>query len=325
MACMKKSSEKSLISQGQKCTDPLDYAVHPYESMRRYSELLGLKYDMARTRHAYYRAMRLIHEHCRCDPALIDEAQLRHYLLHVKVHRKWAPKTIRQSAASARIFYVELMGKEDWKVFAQINAKDRDSLPAVLTRREVIEVLHSVRLRRYRIPLKLIYCAGLRLTECLNLTVHDISADQGKLWVRKGKGGKDRMVPICDVMLEDLRRYWRFHRNKRLLFPNAGRGPCLPENLAARMRVSTTPIPVSSLQLALRKACRERGITGASVHTLRHSFATHLVEAGASLHTVQALLGHSHIQTTMLYMHLTHRCEQDSRALIEALSQDLPR
>jgi site-specific recombinase XerD len=322
---MTQSSEKTLVSQGQKYTDPLDYAVHPYDSMRSFSELLALKYDMPRTRHAYYRALRLIHEHCQCDPALITEDQLRHYLLHVKVHRKWAPKTIRQSAASARLFFVEQMGYEDWKVFSQINAKDRDSLPAVLTRTQVIELLRSVRLRRYRIPLKLIYCAGLRLSECLNLTVSDISAEEGKLWVRKGKGGKDRMVPISRVMLEDLRRYWCVHRNKRLIFPNAGRGPCLPEKLAARMQRAITPIPVSSLQSALRKACRERGITEASVHTLRHSFATHLVEAGASLPSVQALLGHSHIQTTMVYMHLTHRCEQDSRALIEALSLELPR
>ena len=116
---MKISSEKTLVSQGQKCTDPLDYAVHPYESMQRFSELLALKYDMPRTRHAYYRAMRLIHEHCRCDPALITEAQLRDYLLHVKIHRKWALQTIRRSAASARFFFVELMGHEDWKVFSQ--------------------------------------------------------------------------------------------------------------------------------------------------------------------------------------------------------------
>jgi integrase/recombinase XerD len=293
--------------------------------MRRFAEFLTLRYDMPRTRHAYYRDMRLLHEHCKCDPALILESDFRDYILHVKSIRKWAPKTIRQSAASARLFFVELFKHTDWTVFSQIHAKDHEKLPTVLSRSQVIALLRSVRLRRYRIPLKLIYCAGLRLSECLNLTIHDIRGDEGKLWIRNGKGGKDRMVPISMVMVDDLRRYWSFHKNPLLIFPNVGRGPCSPDQLSLRMRQSTTPIPISSLQRLLRVARDDLGIPGSTVHSLRHSFATHLVEEGASLHTVQALLGHRHIETTMIYMHLTHRSEQDSRALIERLSCDLPR
>ena len=96
----------------------------------------------------------------------------------------------------------------------------------MLTRDQVKALLGHVRLRRYRIPLKLIYCCGLRLSECLCLTVHDILGDERKLWVRKGKGQKDRMVPLASTMVEDLRRYWRVHRNPLLLFPNVGRGAC---------------------------------------------------------------------------------------------------
>ena len=305
--------------------DPIEYEVHPYPSMRSFAELLALRFDTPRTRHCYYRDLRLIHEHCATDPALITEEQLRDYILHVKTKKLWKPKTIRQTAASARIFFVDQMGHEDWKVFSQIRCKDHDELPVVLTREQVRNLLVHIRLRRYRIPLKLIYCAGLRVSECLNLTIHDIRGDEGKLWIRRGKGCKDRMVPLAPTMVEDLRRYWAFHRHPLLLFPNVGRGHCTPDRVAARMHAATSPMPISSLQTLMVGARRVLGIPEASLHTLRHSFATHLVEAGASLHAVQALLGHKHINTTMVYLHLTHRSEEDSRNLMAELCRGLPR
>jgi len=218
-----------------------------------------------------------------------------------------------------------MLGREDWKIFGQIRTKDHDELPVVLTRGQVMRLLEHVRLRRYRIPLKLIYCCGLRLSECLNLTVHDILGADGKLVVRGGKGGKDRMVPLAPTMLDDLRRYWAIHRNPVLVFPNVGRGACGPHQVAGRMRQATAPMPHSSLQRLLVEARKQLDIPGASPHSLRHSFATHLVEAGASMHTLQALLGHKNINTTMIYLHLTHRSEQDSRALVEKLCRELPR
>jgi len=309
---------------GQRHRDPLDYN-HPYDSMRRYAELLALRHDCLRTRHSYYRAMRLLHEHFRRDPATLGEDQFRDYILYVKTRKAWKPKTIRQTVACARLFFVEMLGFSEWKVFSQIRTRDHDELPAVLTRSQVTRLLGSIRLRRYRTPVKLIYCAGLRLSECLSLTVHDIQGDEGKLLVRGGKGAKDRMVPLGAEMIEDLRRYWKFHRHPVLLFPNAGRGPCSPDKLAARMRRATAPMPVGSLQRLVVVARKELGIPAATVHTLRHSFATHLIEAGASLHTVQSLLGHKQINTTMIYLHVTHRSDQNSRALIEELTQGLPR
>lgn len=309
---------------GRRHRDPLVYN-HPYDSMRRYAELLAVRHDSARTRHSYYRAMRLVHEHFGADPATLGEDQFRDYILHVKTRKAWRPKTIRQTVACARLFFVEMMERSEWKVFSQIRTRDHDELPAVLTREQVTRLLRSIRLRRYRIPVKLIYCAGLRLCECLSLTIHDILGDEGKLMVRGGKGSKDRMVPLAAEMVEDLRRYWAFHRHPVLLFPNAGRGPCTPEKLAGRMRRATAPMPVSSLQRLIVVARKELGIPDATVHTLRHSFATHLIEAGASLHTVQSLLGHKQIATTMVYLHVTHRSDQNSRALVEGLTNGLPR
>jgi len=305
--------------------DPLDYEHHPYLSMKRFAEHLALRYDAARTRHSYYRDLRLIQEYFDADPAGLTEEQFRDYILWVKTKKRWKPKTIRQTAASAKFFFVGMLGREDWKVFSQIRTKDHDELPVVLTRNQVRELLVHVRLRRYRIPLKLIYCCGLRLSECLSLTIHDVRGDERKLWIRSGKGGRDRMVPVASTMVEDLRRYWSVHRHPLLLFPNAGRGHSTPEKVAARMHAATSPMPISSIQRLMRAARHELDIPGATAHTLRHSFATHLVEAGASLHTVQALLGHRQINTTMVYLHLTHRSEQESLRFVEDLCKDLPR
>lgn len=309
---------------GQDYSDPLVYQ-HPYESMRRYAELLALRHDSLRTRHSYYRAMRLLHEYHGRDPALLEEEALRDYLLHVKQIKKWKPKTIRQTLACARLFFIEMLGHNEWKVFSQVRTRDHDELPAVLTREQVTRLLRAIRLRRYRTPVKLIYCAGLRLSECLSLTVHDIFGEEGKLMVRGGKGGRDRMVPLAQEMVEDLRRYWAFHRHPLLLFPHAGRGSCTPDRLAKRMHEATGPMPISSLQRLIVVARKELDLPHATVHTLRHSFATHLIESGASLHTVQALLGHRQIATTMVYLHVTHRSEQNSRALVEGLTRGLPR
>ena len=305
--------------------DPLNYDSHPYPSMLRFAQHLALQFDTPRTRHSYYRQMRLMHEFCQCDPLVITEERLRDYILHVKTVKLWKPKTIRQSAAAAKLFFIGMLEHTEWKIFSQIRTRDEEAHPAVLTRAEIIRLLDHIRLRRYRIPIKLIYCCGLRLSECLALTIHDIDAAEGKLWIRMGKGRKDRMVPISQTMIQDLRRYWKIHRHPLLLFPNSGRGDNDPALTAARMRQAIRPMPVSSLQRLMVEARKALNIPVCTVHTLRHSFATHLVEAGASLHTVQSLLGHRHIDTTMIYLHLTHRSEQDSRALVETLCRELPR
>jgi len=112
--------------------NPVDYQ-HPYPSMSRYGDFLALRYDANRTRHAYYRHLRLIHEHLACDPATITEAQLRDYFLFVKLQKHWKPKTIRQALAAAKMFFIELLGQPGWTVFSQIRTKDHDTLPAVLT------------------------------------------------------------------------------------------------------------------------------------------------------------------------------------------------
>ncbi len=303
--------------------NPVDYK-HPYPSMAQLADLLALRYDANRTRYSYYRQVRLIHQHFSCDPSTLTEAQLREYFLFVKLKKHWKPKSIRPALASAKVFFVELLGKSDWRIFSQIRTKDHDTLPAVLTRQQVQSLLAHIHLRRYRTPLKLIYCCGLRLSECLGLTIHDIRGKENKLLVRQGKGAKDRVVPLPTPMYEELRRYWAFHRHPLLLFPNVGRGGRDPKVLAERMRQATGPMPCNSLQRLVVLARKQLNLPAASVHSLRHSFATHLLESGAHLHTIQKLLGHAQIDSTMVYLHLTHQTSQDALRLVEELCQGLP-
>jgi len=305
--------------------NPVDYQ-HPYPSMARFADHLALSYDANRTRHSYYRQLRLIHQHLGCDPINITEAQLRDYFLFVKLQKQWKPKSIRQALAAASMFFVNLFGHADWTVFSQIRTKDHDTLPEVLTRQQVHDLLAHIRLRRYRTPLKLIYCCGLRLSECLGLTIHDILGKENKLLIRHSKGHKDRVLPLPTSMYEELRRYWSFHRHPLLIFPNAGRGDNnSPESLARRMHTATGPMPCSSLQRLVIVARKQLNLPAASVHSLRHSFATHLLEAGAHLHTIQKLLGHKQITSTMVYLHLTHQTSQDALRLMDQLCRGLPR
>lgn len=304
--------------------NPIDYR-HPHDSMARFAQFLALHYDANRTRHAYYRQLRLMHEHLGGDPATFTETQLRDYFLFVKLNKLWQPKSIRQALAAARMFYIDLLGHSNWTLFSQIRTRDHDRLPAVLTRRQVHDLLTLIRLRRYRTPLKLIYCCGLRLSECLGLTIHDILGRDNKLLIRGGKGLRDRVVPLPTCLYLELRDYWRFHCHPLLIFPNVGRGDNNPQSLAARMHNATSPMPCSSLQRLLILARKQLNLPAASVHSLRHSFATHLLEAGAHLHTIQKLLGHKQITTTMVYLHMTHQSSQDALRLMDQLCRELPR
>jgi site-specific recombinase XerD len=136
--------------------------------------------------------------------------------------------------------------------------------------------------------------------------------------VHRGKGAKDRFVPLPESTLHTLRRHWASHRHPRLLFPAVGRG----RNQAA---LADGPMPKSSVQGAFRQAKGEAGLRkrGLSVHTLRHSYATHLLEAGVNLRVIQQYLGHSQLETTMIYLHLTRTGQEDAYARINTLMGDL--
>lgn len=322
--CSHPSNPTGYRTTGREFKNPVDYE-HPYESMKSFAQFLALRYDANRTRHSYYRQMRLVHEHCTCDPATIIEDQLRDYFLFVKLDKHWKSKTIRQAVAACRMFFIDMLGHAPWALFSQIRTPDHDFLPAILSRDQVGHLLDHIRLRRYRTPIKLIYLCGLRLSECLALTWHEIDGPGHKLTILNSKGHQDRVVPLPTPMWRELQGYWSFHRHPLLLFPNVGRGDNNPKSLAARMHQALGPMPPSSLQRLMVVARKQLNIPGASIHSLRHSFATHMLEAGAHLATIQKLLGHKQINSTMVYLHLTHQTTKDALGLMDELYRGLPR
>jgi site-specific recombinase XerD len=181
----------------------------------------------------------------------------------------------------------------------------------------VRQILGYLKLPRYKVSLTTIYSCGLRLQEGTNLHVADIDSARHLLHVRHVKGAKDRYVPLPERTLQLLRGYWMSHRNPLLLFPSPGHGD-IP------LSTSTEPMARSSVQDAFHAALKESRINKlASVHTLRHSWATHLLEAGVNLRLIQEWLGHSSATTTSLYTHLTARAEELGRQTIEDLMSDL--
>jgi integrase len=270
-----------------------------------------------RTQQAYTRALRMLVDFCGKPPAAISEAELEAYFLHRRNVDRWSPNTMRICYCGIRFFFVQVL-RRDWHLFQILRAKNESRLPAVLSREEVRKVLACVRMPHNYAYLTTVYACGLRLTEALHLEVSDIDSSRMMLHVHRGKGAKDRFVPLPKTTLAILRAHWKTHRHPRLLFPALGRD-------GRSAAGATTPMAISSVQGAFRGAKRQAGIAkrGVSIHTLRHSHATHLLEAGVNLRVIQHNLGHASLETTMVYLHLTRKGHEDAYALIDALMGDL--
>jgi len=190
-------------------------------------------------------------------------------------------------------------------------------LPVVLSTDEVRRVLGCLRRPRYRVCLTTIYCCGSRLQEGVHLQVRDIDGDRMVVHVRHGKGAKDRYVPLPEWTLKMLRQHWSTHRHPVWLFP-------APIRAALPPSAAIGPMSVSGVQRAFKAALQESGIQKpATVHTLRHSYATHLLEAGINLRLIQAYLGHSSPQATAIYTHLTRKTEDLAAEAINRVMGDL--
>ena len=217
-----------------------------------------------------------------------------------------------------------------WTVFGEIRISQPFVLPVVLARQEVAAVLGAVREPRFSACLRLIYHCGLRVGEATRIEVRDLQdshTDHPRLHVRNGKGGKDRFVPMSPGMVAELRQWWCTHRHPKLLFASPGRGWAdRTESLSQVMGKATEPMSVSSVQMAFKLARGQSGINSAATpHTLRHSYATHLLEEGVSLRQISQYLGHESLDTTVIYTHLTSISEAKTRAALQTLHHALKR
>lgn len=279
------------------------------ERMRQDLQLAGLSEG---TQGAYLRVVRQLADHFHTPPDRLSEHQVRDFLLHLKNDRHLASATLIVAYSGIRFFYSHTAPR-DWPTLQRLRVPRDKTLPDVLSVAEVRRLIDAVRMPHYQTYFWTVYSLGLRRTEGLHLQVRDIDAARMMVHVHLGKGAKDRYVPLPSRTLTMLRAYWATHRHPVWLFPATGRGPGLAT-------AADGPMPRSSVQKALQRVVKELGFQKAiSVHTLRHSYATHLLEAGINLRLIQQYLGHSSLRTTMVYLHLTAASHERASARIEEL------
>jgi site-specific recombinase XerD len=250
-----------------------------------------------RTQEVYVIAVRQLAKHYGKSPDLITEEELRQYFLYLKNEKQYTHSSMTVALCAIKFFYQYTLQRE-WTTLAVARPPRERKLPVVLSRQEVHRILNCLRRPYYRVCLSTIYSCGLRLHEGVHLQVSHIDSDRMLIHVR-GKGNKDRYVPLPQRTLHMLREYWVTHRHPVWIFPDR-----------RDMTHATTPLNKSGVRYAFEVALKESGVQKrATVHTLRHSWATHLLEAGVNLRQLQVWLGHSSLSTTAVYTHLTRLSE----------------
>jgi site-specific recombinase XerD len=285
------------------------------DRMRQDMQLRGLA---TRTQQAYLEAVTGVATFCKRPPNALDtltEGELRQYFLHLVQERHVSRSTLLQRRSGLR-FFVETTLHQTWPVLDLVRPAKRRTLPVVLSLAEVRTLLGLVRDLRVRMCLTTIYSCGLRLSEGTHLTTHDIDGTRMVIRIRRGKGGQDRYVPLAERVLALLRAYWR---------ATASRYPQLPgEQWVFPNRHATGPLGATTVQKTVIAVVRASGLQKhVSVHTLRHSYATHLLEHGVHLRAIQELLGHQSPSTTAIYTHITPTVTSALHATVNSLMATL--
>jgi len=274
-----------------------------------------------RSKTEYLRQVRKLGEHYSGrELGGITEREVFDYLIHLRDVQKLRPSTLNQAVVALRMFYRDYL-RHKWILWERFEIRRDQPLPVVLTRGEVRQLLRSVRSGRFRAVITLMYHCGLRVSEAVAVKPAHIDAGRGVLRIVEGKGGKAREVPISPEMVRRLRVYWKFHRNPRWIFPGVGRGwKERTRSLSRAMSEAREAMSVSAVQNALRMTLAGSGLKkNATCHTLRHSFATHLLEDGVSIRQVSAYLGHANLNSTLVYLHLTEISHERGRDAQERL------
>jgi integrase/recombinase XerD len=283
---------------------------------QRMLEDMQLRGLAARTQESYLAAVRQLATYFGRSPDQLSDQELRQYFLYLRNEKHVAPNTANVALNAVKFLYVHTL-HHPWPLGDLVRSPKARPLPIVLTPDEVWTVLGQIRRPPYRVCLSVIYSCGLRLLEGVQLRVAQIDSARMQLRIQGGKGNKDRYIPLPERTLALLRDHWRTHHNPTWLFPSP--------NASGDPHTSTVPMNESGVQKAFRHALQAAGLTKqASVHTLRHSWATHLLESGVNVRLIQVWMGHSSLTTTAIYTHCTRKAEELASDALEALTAGMP-
>jgi len=274
------------------------------EQMQRDMVLRNLS---PKTQYLYHHAARGLEDHFNKPPDQLNEDNVKSFLHSIVTDRKLSQSSLKIHYSALRFLYETTLGK-GWVIDKIPYPKTTKTIPHVLSKDEVQRLLEATVTLKQKAVLMVTYSSGLRISETARLKITDIDSSRMLIRVDQGKGKKDRHTLLSQVALQTLREYWKESRPKVWLFPGDN-----PEHY----------VSVSYIHVGFKRAKAKAGITKpATCHTLRHSFATHLLEAGVDLHTIQLLLGHSSIRTTTVYLHVSKR---GLARIVSPLDQDSPR
>ncbi len=275
---------------------------------QRFIDDLRLRNYSPRTVEAYVLRVAQFAQHFRRSPDRLGMEEVRAYQLQLlEQHASWS--RFNQTVCALRFFFGTTLGRTDQVPLIPYGKRPR-TLPSVLAPEEVVRLFNAAPAGRQRLRLQVLYACGLRLNEFLHLRPTDVDSARMVVIVRQGKGQKDRLVPLSPRLLQELRDYWRMHRPPVWLFP----GECADGTLC--------PVTV---QRQCQVAAQRAGLTKrCTPHTLRHSYATHLLEAGVDLITLQAILGHHDLRTTAHYVHVDARRLRGTPSLLDLLAVPQP-
>lgn len=277
----------------------------------RMSEDMRLHDYRDRTHDGYLLAARQFIDHVAREPETFTDEDVRQYILFLREEKKRSPSTINIAIHALRFFFTHTM-QRDWSLFDLLRVKRPQRLPVVLSTIEVRSVLGAIRHPVRRTALTTIYALGLRIGEGLSLEPGNIDAARRLVWIRNGKGAIDRSVPLPRPLLARLRHYWKHER------------PASPTKFLFAPEGSRAPLHETTLQKTVTAARRDVRIEKhATPHSFRHSYATHLLEAGISLRTIQQILGHKSLRTTEIYMHVTQPGTERLLQVLDRLMDDL--
>ena len=260
------------------------------------------------TKKSYLKTMTGLANHYKTPPDKISHVMVEDYMLYLIKDKKLSSSTLQTYASRLKFFYNEFLGNEPPLVLPY--SKRGKSLPVVLSQEEVWDVINAPENPKHRLLLLATYSGGFRANEVLQLKIEHIDSKRMLINIKNGKGGKERYTLLSELLLSELRQYYKEYSPKSYLFPALGR----PDK----------PLSYESLRLIFDKAREKAGVRkGPTLHCLRHSFATHLLEAGHDIRKIQVLLGHSSLTSTMIYLHVSRKTLSNIQSPLDLIHQEV--